>query len=333
MGVTIKQVAALSGVSTATVSKYLNGVKLKEKNKISVENAIRELGFKANTIARNLRTNKSMTVGILIPELDNIFSTKIISYVENELTPHGYSTIICDYRSNPELEKQKLAFLLDKMVDGLVVMPDKLKNKDIKDLKVPIVFIDRIINDSSESAVLIDNKKATYNATEFLIGNGHRRIGIICGNSDIYTAEERRKGYTEAMVANNIFVDENMVLHGRYDVQTGYTLTQKLMQGQRRPTAIIATNNDITTGSIIALHDMGYTVPDDVSFIGFDNEELSRAMRPELSVVLQPLEEIGKNVAKIILDKMNYNSAPNSYVMLEPIFLSKGSVKRVVPEN
>lgn len=329
MGATIKQVAALSGVSTATVSKYLNGVKLKEKNRLAVEEAIKTLGYKANAMARNLRTNRSMTVGVLIPELDNAFSTKVISYIENELTPHGYSTIICDYKSDPSLELQKLDFLLNKMVDGLIVMPTRLKAEDIKELNVPIVFIDRSISGCDENAVLIDNRKATYEATETLIKNGHRRIGIICGSVEVYTAEERRKGYEQAMQAYGLSLDFEMIAHGQYDVETGYTLAHKLMRGKEAPSAIIATNYDITTGSVIALHEMGYNIPDDVSFIGFDNEELSRATRPPLSVILQPLEEIGKRVSEIILEKMNNTEAPNKTVMLEPTFLSKSSVKNI----
>ena len=123
MAATIKDVAKYTGLSIATVSKYINGGRVLEKNKVLIDEAIRVLDFKINEMARGLKTNRSMTAGILIPSLENIFFTSIVSNVENILLQNGYSSIVCDYRENPELEKEKLDFLISKMVDGIIMVP------------------------------------------------------------------------------------------------------------------------------------------------------------------------------------------------------------------
>jgi LacI family transcriptional regulator len=123
MPATIKDVARETGLSLATISKYLNGGNVLDKNKKSIEAAIRKLDFKVNEMARALKTNRSMTVGVLIPNFENIFFTSIVSNIENDLLQEGYSTIVCDYKEDPRLEAEKLNFLLDKMVDGIIIMP------------------------------------------------------------------------------------------------------------------------------------------------------------------------------------------------------------------
>lgn len=320
----------MAGVSTATISKYLNGVAVKEKNRISIEKAIKELGFKPNQFARNLRNNKSMTIGVLLPELSNIFSTTIISALENELMIRGYSTIICDYHSNPKQETEKLDFLIGKKVDAVVVMPTSLIAKDMINLEIPVILIDRKIKGGCFDSILIDNEKAAYLAAAELIECGHRKIGIICGGISIYTTIKRLEGYKNAFSDNGLTVDEQYIFHGDYSKESGYELTKKMLSMDSPPTAIFATNYETTAGAIFALNEEGLSIPDDISFIGFDNLDAAQIYRPNLSVVVQPIEAIATTVSEILLERLSNESTDNrKTVILEPKFIKNKSILRL----
>ena len=245
MAATIKDVAKYTGLSIATVSKYINGGRVLEKNKVLIDEAIRVLDFKINEMARGLKTNRSMTAGILIPSLENIFFTSIVSNVENILLQNGYSSIVCDYRENPELEKEKLDFLISKMVDGIIMVPHGSNSAYIQQVVekgIPVVFIDRHLKDVHCDVVLADNINASYDAIEQLIVRGHKRIGIICGPKNIFTTEERLKGYIRAHEDYAVDIDKKLVLFGNYDVESGYRMLNRLMDVKKPPTAIFVTN-------------------------------------------------------------------------------------------
>lgn len=313
---TIKDVAKLAGVSTATVSKYINGITVKEQNRAKIAEAIRTLDFKVNAIARGLKTNKTMTIGVLIPSLENIFSTSIVSHIEQILLQHGYSTIICDYNQDISLENGKFDFLMGKSVDGIILMPlgiteDRLRNA--MDNDVSIVLIDRPMRGLDCDVILVDNLNAAYNAVEQLITMGHREIGIICGPQNIYTAQERMKGYKRVLEDYNMPVGEENIKYGDYEVQSGYDLAKELLERRAPPTALFVTNYEMTLGAVMAINEMNIKVPAELSFIGFDNLQLARVVKPNLSLVVQPIQQIGESAAGLILkrlkgDKSNFPS-------------------------
>ncbi len=324
---TIKEVAALAGVSTATISKYLNGTTVKERNKIAIDKAIAQLNYQINPTARGLRTNRTMTVGILIPELDNQFSTKVVSSIENVLMPHGYSTIICDYKSDPKLETYKLRFLLSKSVEAIVWMPLYATKRQAADISDKIVLIDRVVEGAQCDCVVIDNIRATYEPTCRLIENGHTNIAILCGQERISTSKQRLNGYLKAFSDYKIPVKSEYIFSGEYTEQSGYQLTIRALNLPLAPTAIIATNNELTLGSISALLENGVEIPNHISFVGFDNEKIARIMRPKLTMVLQPLEEIAEQTAELILRRLTKScSLDKTTIILEPIFLFQDSI-------
>jgi LacI family transcriptional regulator len=307
LAATIKDVAKHTGLSIATISKYLNGGNVLENNKILIENAIVKLDFKVNEMARGLKTNRSKTIGILIPNLENIFCTSIISNIENILLQDGYSTIICDYKENPKLETEKLSFLLNKMVDGIVMMPLTSNENLVREAiekEIPIVLIDRLIKGVQCDAVLVDNLNASYAAVEQLIMRGHKRIGIIVGPEDIYTAQERLKGYIRVYEDYNMAVDPQLIKYGDYHLQSGYDLITEMVHMNPRPTAVYVTNYEMTLGAVIALNEQNIKLPDELSFIGFDNLELARIVKPTLSVVVQPMQQIGEIAAQVLLKRL-----------------------------
>ncbi len=325
MKATIKQVAELAGVSTATISKYLNGVTVKHANKIAIDDAIKKLNYRINPSARGLRTNTTMTVGVLLPELDNLFMTSVVSNIENVLMKHGYSTIICDYKTNKRLERDKLHFLLGKNVDAIVWIPTYANKNMLKEINTPVVFIDRIVTGSHCTSVTIDNVAASYEAVTHMIKKGHTDIAILCGPSNVSTSNERLQGYFNALQDNGLTTDERFVQRGEYTEQSGFFMTNKVLDMEHRPTAIFATNNELTIGALCALAEREIDIPNDISFVGFDSEMISKVTRPNLSVVLQPLKDIGETAAVLVLKKIRGDDDLHT-IKLNSIFLEQNSV-------
>ena len=191
MAATIKDIARETGLGYATISAYLNGTNVRPKNKELIEAAIQKLGYVRNEYARGLKTHRSMTIGVLIPELSNTFSTLIVSEMEDELRRHGYGILVCDCRSDPEIEKTSLRFLESKMVDGVIVMPISTDGKvfDLLPQDLPAVAIDRFTLSDRVSHVLINNREISARATRMLTDHGHRRIALISGSEGMFTAE------------------------------------------------------------------------------------------------------------------------------------------------
>jgi LacI family transcriptional regulator len=305
---TIKDVARHTGLSIATISKYINGGNVLEENRVKIQEAIDKLGFKVNTMARGLKTNKTMTIGILIPSFVNVFCMNIVSHIENILIKQGYSAIICDYKEDFKVEQLKLQFLIDKLVDGLIIMPSGYDEDIIREAikrKIPVVQIDRALNQLLCDAILVDNMSASYNAVECLITRGHKRIGIITGPEDVYTGAERLKGYTRVHEDYSMVIDKELIKYGDFKIESGHIFLKELMDMTNPPTAIFITNYEMTVGAIMAINERNIEIPREVSIIGFDSFELSRVVKPELSMVIQPLKEIGETAAEVLLNRIN----------------------------
>lgn len=332
---TIKDIAKYTGLSLGTISKYLNGGNILDKNRKLIEDAVTKLDFKVNELARGLKTNRTMTIGVLIPNLENIFCTSIISNIENILLQEGYSTIICDFKEDPQLEVDKLSFLINKMVDGIVMIPlecDEERIDEIVSKGTPVVLIDRVIKNLNCDVVLVDNLNASYNAVEQLIIKRHKRIGIIVGPENIYTAQERLKGYIRVHEDYALEVDSSLIKYGDYHLQSGYDLILELLRLPNPPSAVYVTNYEMTLGAIIAINEQNIKIPEDLSFIGFDNLELARVVKPSLSVVVQPMQQIGETAAQILLKRLkgDQNGFP-MMVRLKTELLLKDSVQEYQP--
>lgn len=321
MAATIKDIASRTGLGLATISKYLNGGNVKEANRNAIEQAIKELDFTVNTFARGLRTSKSKTIGVIIPELSNGFITSVITVLEDILRQHGYATIVCDSRTDESLQMQALEFLLGKQIDGLVIMPVGQNGAFLKpalERNIPVVLVDRKLENLQEpvSAVLVDNYRIARQSTEYLLERGHTEIGIIAGPDGIYTSEERLRGYCDALEAQGIPYREERVLHGGYTIEGGFQAMKDLLRQDGKLTAVFVTNYEMTVGSVLAINELGIAVPKQLSIIGFDNLELAKVVQPQLTIVEQPTEQIGQKTAALLLEQLE-NSEAVQTVLLE----------------
>lgn len=278
-----------------------------ERNRESIAQAISDLGFHVNEIARGLKTSRTMTVGVLIPDLENVFCTSIVAHIENTLQRAGYSSLICDYREDVALEREKLEFLAKKSVDGFIYMPLGNQEDIVARLlarSLPVILIDRPLPGLACDTVLVDNLNAAYGAIEHLINHGHRRIGIIAGPPGIYTAQERLKGYRRVHEDFDLPIADDLILEGDYSLESGYRLMGQLLQRADPPTAVFVTNYEMTLGAIMALNESPIRVPDELSIIGFDNQQLARIVKPALTIVVQPIQAIGEAAATLLMKRL-----------------------------
>lgn len=312
MGATMKDIAKRTGLGLATISSYLNGGNVREKNRIKIEEAIEELHFEVNEVARGLKTNRTKTIGIVIPELNNIFFAEIITEAEDILRNHGYATMICDCRSDEKREEEAEEFLFHRRVDGLILMPTGNGEKGIRRFLragKPVVLIDRKMERTECDCVLVDNEGAARDALERLFAAGHRKIGIIAGPDNIYTAKERLSGYRKAFREKGLTPEKEMIARGDYTIAGGARAMRELMEKNKEMTAVFISNYEMTVGAMMELNDMGVSVPEELSVIGFDNEDFAKALRPRLSIVTQPSGEIARCAAELLLGRLEREPA------------------------
>ncbi len=307
MAATIKDIANRTGLGLATISSYLNGGNVREKNREKIEAAIKELNFEVNEVARGLKTNRTYTIGVVIPELNNIFCTEIITAMEDILRKKGYATIVCDCRTDKQLEREAVEFLYRKRVDGIINMPVDSSGAHLKqfaDAKKPMIIIDRKLPELSCDSILVDNQDAAQKAVDILLENGHEKIAMVTGPKEIYTAHERYKGYEAALNQAGITVDSKLVVHSDYTIRGAVAGVTELLEHHPEVTAVFAANYEMTMGTMIALNEKGIRIPEDLSVIGFDNREFARALHPTLTIITQPTEAIARHAAELMLKKL-----------------------------
>ena len=313
---TIKDVSKLANVSVGTVSRYLNGYTIKSDNATKIEAAIKALNFKLNPIARSLKTSKTKTIGILIPELNNVFTNEVINAIEKTFASYDYSVIVCNSRRDVDIEKSKINFLINNFVDGIIMMPVSNESKYINKLlaaNIPVVLIDRLIPDILCDAVICDNINGSYTALEYLINRGHKKIGIILGPSEVFTSNERLTGYKKALAHYNIPLNPDYVIETNYTVTDGLNAFNTLFELEDRPTAIFATNYDTTIGAIKALFQRKLKLNEEMSLFGYDHTDIFQILNPPIPVISQPKDEIGLEAADLLLKRINgdYSDFPS----------------------
>lgn len=311
MAATIKDIAKQTGLGLATISSYLNGGNVREKNRVKIEEAIEELHFEVNEVARGLKTNRTKIIGVIIPELNSIFCAEVITEVEDNLRSHGYATMICDCRTDEKLEEEAVDFLLHRRVDGLISMPAGNTGNYFKrfiQAGKPVVLIDRKLPGIECDCVLIDNEGAARDAVQKLIQAGHKKIGMIAGPTAVYTSKERCQGYRKALREAGMEPEDRMIVRGDYTLAGGADAMRRLLEKNPDMTAVFASNYEMTMGAIIAINELGIKIPNQISFIGFDNVEFAQASTPRLSIVTQPTKEIGRHVSELILERLEENN-------------------------
>lgn len=304
MAITIKDLAKETGLGYATISAFLNGNNVRPANKEKIEKAIAKLGYIRNDFARALKAHSSKTIGVLIPELASSFATSIISYMEDELRKYGYGIIVCDCRSDKEIEKQSLRFMISKMVDGLIIMPTS-EDKNLLDIvkanNIPVVVIDRKTNADGVSHIIINNREISEKAVNNMLDMGRRQIALIYGGDGVYTSRERHVGYKEALDKYGLY-NQKYIRNGTLSMQGGYKAMCDLITKYPEIDGVFVTNFEMTLGALLAVKDCGKKLPDDFSFTGFDLGDMGKLISQTIQAVEQPLSDIGRKAGNTIVE-------------------------------
>lgn len=324
---TIKDVAKLAGVSMATVSKYINGGNVRPDNLDAIRSAIEQLDYRVNPFARSLKTQRSRSIGILLPEINAPYFGIVVASLDRTFREQGYHTLISCYSSSHGLERDNLSYLISNGIDGLIYAPEDLSAEEYEELTanraIPMVQMDRMIQGVDSDTVLVNNADAVYDAVTRLILKGHRRIAIVTGLKSVYSAKERLVGYLRALQDHNILYDDALVVSGRYEFGTAYRAWDKLRKLPDPPTAIVATNYDFTIGLVTAIRECGNSIPEDVAVFGFDCADICTMMNPPLPVVMQPEEEIGRTAAQYLIDRLSGYTGQSRHTRLRCRILEK----------
>jgi LacI family transcriptional regulator len=310
---TIRDVARLARVSVPTVSGVLNGTRnVSQKTSLRVRAAMAALDYHPDQVARSLRSRRTQTIGFVIPDVTNPFFTDVLRGVEDAARQNGYSVILCNSNEDPAVERKRLAMLYSRRVDGVLIAPTDFRSVTERPLRkdFPLVYIDRVPPGFSGAAVVTDNLGAAYEATQYLISLGHRRLAIITGRLNISSGRDRLEGFRRALQEANLPLPEEHLRQGDFGLESGYLQTLELMRLKNPPTAIFSCNNKMTLGLMRALGELKIACPEQVSVFGFDDFEWAANFSPRLSTVAQPTYELGRLAMEMLIRKMRKPGSP-----------------------
>jgi LacI family transcriptional regulator len=304
---TIKDVARLANVSHATVSRALsNPVGLAASTLDRVKHAVKELGYSPNQIARSLKVQKSHAVGIVVPDILNPFFAHVARGAERILSERGYSTTLCDSEETPEKEGRYIVDLFQRRVDGLIFIPTVERGevkKLIKKNSTPTVFVDRFLGEEFD-CIKINNLSGMSLLVSHLVNRGYKDIGLVSGPLETLPGRERFEAFNSVLARFNLAPKPGHVRISDFTIEGGYRETVSLIRSSGGPEAIIASNNLMGIGAIKAIRDSGINIPDDIGLVVFDEILLGDLIQPPLTVVTHPAVEMGKEAARILLDRM-----------------------------
>jgi LacI family transcriptional regulator len=314
----MRDVAKLAEVSVATVSAVINGKKrVSPKLKERVQAAIRTLDYHPDQIARSLKVRRTYTIGVIVPNMASMFFVEVFRGIEDVARQNGYSAILCNSDDDAIRERHQLAVLLSRRVDGILLASadSQAASHWPRHRDLCLVLIDRLPPGFDASAVVIDNLKAAYEATQHLIKIGHKRIAIITGPPDRSTAFERTEGFRRAMQEAGHPILQEYFLNGSFRLEGGYRCGMQLLKLPVPPTAIFSSNYDMTLGLMRAVIELKVPCPSQVSILSFDDFVMgddkfswARMFSPPLTAVAQPSYEIGKIAMESLLQEVEGQS-------------------------
>jgi LacI family transcriptional regulator len=335
--ITIYDLARKLDLSIATVSRALkDDPVVSKKTKKRIADLAQELGYRSNHFARNLRTRRTMTIGVIIPRINSYFMSAVIAGMENIATHEGYNLIISQSSESVDKERANATTLFNNRVDGLLVSlaydtgtlahfePFFKKN-------IPLIFFDRVAEHKDCTCILIDNQKAAYDATTHLISLGRRRIVHITAPSKRNVYTDRLKGYKEALADNHIPYRDNYVIAGNLSQEAGAEAAALIRGMSPLPDAVFAANDNCAVGCMVAIRQMGIQIPKDIAFVGFNNDAVSTVVEPNLTTINYPGYEMGQLAARSLIDHLNGTSnihTTNTILLRSELVVRDSSAER-----
>jgi len=324
---TVKDVAELAGVSVATVSRVVNGSgKVADSSRLRVEKAISELGYCPNLAGRKLRSGRTNKIIVLIPSISHQFYSKVVSAIERSASEKGFGVLVGITHANEATEKSFVDMLRAKWADGIIFFSSFMPSEELVKLgsEYPIVQCAEHTTDKIPS-VGIDIENAAYDAVSLLIEHGHRSIAMFSSKEKYISACQKEAGYLRALREHGI--EESFILYDSYSYDSGARLAEK---AAKLPiTAIFCISDSIAIGAIKKLHDIGISVPDDISVIGFDDTSVSKRFIPALTTVAQPQKDIGTAAFELLHERLINRFAKPEFVKFPHTLIIRDTVKNI----
>lgn len=334
----IKDIAALAGVSTTTISFVLNGKAAEKrisKELVSkIERIARKLNYTPNQIARGLRTGKTHSVGLMVEDISNPFFASLAKVIEDEADKHGYKLMYCSTENNEVRARDLLKMLEYRQMDGFIITPTLELRKEIELLvqqKKPLVLIDRYFPDYDTSYVAVDGYKGAYEATSHLVKQGYRQIGIVTTNLDQVQMRDRYKGYAEALKDFHLGARKSSLLKIPFNAERkeAVALISEFLQRQPCPEALFFTTNYLGIYGLESLRSLGMKIPDDMGIVVFDDHDLFRLYTPAITVIAQPITEIGKLAVDMLIGQLSKKPRKHHQHTLAPTLMVRASSRNL----
>ncbi|MDI9278358.1 ribose operon transcriptional repressor RbsR [Pantoea sp. EABMAA-21] len=327
----MKDVARLAGVSTSTVSHVINNNRfVSEQVREKVDQAIRELNYAPSALARSLKINQTRTIGMLLTASSNPFYSEVVRGVENSCYERGYSLILCNTEGDEERMNRSLETLMQKRVDGLLMMCTETHLPSAEILNrypsVPMVMMDWAPFEGRGDIIQDNALLGGELATQHLIDRGYTRIACIAGPQDKTPARLRLEGFHKAMTNSGLPVLPGYVVDGDFEFQGGFNAMNQLLTLELLPEAVFTSNDAMAVGVYHALFQAGLRVPQDIAVMGYDNIELARYLTPPLSTIHQPKDELGELAIDTLIHRMSDPDASQQTLVLTPELVERGSV-------
>ena len=329
--VDLNKVAEKAGVSTATVSRVINNSpNVNPETRLKVQQVIRELKYSPNRVAQRLRNRNvsSNLLGVLIPDIQNPFYVEVLRGIEDIAYENKYALIMCNFAQDENKEMLYLDILQSESIDGLIAAPTNEHDQKVISLVrkgLPIVCVDRGLSEVDVDVVLVENIVGAFSAVDHLAKSGYKRIAYISGLPQIPSSQQREQGYLDALSANGLAIDRNLIKYGDSRHESGVKLCEELLQLADPPDAIFAGNNLITLGALETIHKKGLKIPGQIAIIGFDDMYWSISLNPPLTAVRQPAYEIGKRAAEQLILRIKDPARPTVSVILKTELMIRSS--------
>ncbi|HCG5623377.1 TPA: substrate-binding domain-containing protein [Vibrio parahaemolyticus] len=330
---TMKDIAKLAGVSTSTVSHVINKTRfVSEEISERVNNAAKELNYYApSALARSLKVNRTKTIGMLVTTSTNPFFGEVVKGVERSCYHKGYSLILCNTEGDNERMRQSINTLLQKRVDGLILMCSSLEGERIDVFErypdIPVVVMDWGPMLFTSDKIQDNSLRGGYLAAKYLIDCGHTEIGCITGPLIKHQAQMRYEGYKRAMNEAGLEFNANWIIESDFECEGGYQAFKKMAERGTLPSSIFVSNDMMAMGVINAANELGIKVPDDLSIIGYDDIHIAKFMSPSLTTIHQPKYRLGQAAVETLVRRLNDKSNEAQVVQLEPTLVVRNSVK------
>ncbi len=314
ISITLKDIAKLAGVSIGTASKVINRQgNVSEDRRLRVEAVIEKLGYRPSALARSIKRNRTMVIGLIIPKIKNVFYIQIIDAIEKLVQARGYTLFLGNSDESLDTEIGYLRTFATMRVDGLILASSGRKDLSriqselgsFRSLGIPVVLIVRSLVETGLDTIVIDNEGGAYRATSYALEQGHRRIGIISSPEHTSASRERIEGYLKALEEHHVPYQSSYIRTGEISPDSGFRITKELLDSARPPTALFVASNFPLLGSLKALHDSGKRVPEDISLICFDDPEWGPFLNPPLTAVRPRSEDLCEFAVQFLFDRIN----------------------------